>query len=134
MAKYFEVSEESMKTMNRLMFSLYKYFSETVSGLESKTREWDNRHEINRILSPHEYYVLAYGDKKIKLHQHRNGHYSLDCFNIVLTKIPPYNRRTRASEYRYNNFYGDFADLESAISAFLEVSKAILCNEIGVFF
>ena len=43
----FTFSEKTVRELNRMMFTLYKFFSETISGLESESDDWNNLREID---------------------------------------------------------------------------------------
>lgn len=132
--KTFEIPVEEIKQLNRYMYNIYKYFSEIVAGIESSESSWNTRHEINKKIAPHEYFKFRYGDALIQIHLHHDNTYSLELQNYVLTTIPPHKRRTKSSDYRYQNYYGTYEKLEDAVIDFSNVVNAIVDNKLGVLF
>lgn len=134
---FFKFSEDTIKELNRSMFNLYRFFSTLCSNaqhIEIDDDDWSTTSEIEFSLSPHSHYRFVYESASVFIHYHRDGSYSLDCRNIIPTTLKPHSRRVRSSDYRYQNYYGTFKDLSSAVDAFSSFVKAILSDKQGVFF
>lgn len=129
----FTFSEKTVRELNRMMFTLYKFFSETISGLESESDDWNNLREIDYKNRSWLYYQYKQKDVSISIHKNRDDTFSLDCENIILTKVPPKYPK-KCHDYRYRNFFGSYDNLSSAVIAWKKAVKSFLANELGEFF
>ena len=86
----FVFNEESIRELNRMMYTLYKFFSITLSECDKKpTAKWDTRHDIDIHLCPWNYFKFTNGANSICIHHHRDDTYSLECFGYVPRTLKP---------------------------------------------
>lgn len=127
-----EFPVESVKEINRSMYSLYKFFSETVSKIDNPDfRKRTPQQEFDYHSRPWLSYVFQFKDMKLSIHKFRTGYYSLEALGFIITKIMPTHKY---SQYRYNNYYGRYDSLDDAVSAFNTVVKNFVTNENGELF
>ena len=131
--KEFTFTEDTIRELNRMMFTLYKFFSETVEGYESNSDSWNSLREIDCRLREYAYYDFHKKDVRICLHLNRDKTLSLLCENLILTKIPPKYPKKYYSA-RYANLYGSYDNLSSAVIAWQKCVKSYVNNELGVLF
>lgn len=129
----FEFDEKSVREINRMLFTLYKFFSEMVSGYESKSDDWNTLREIDMKNREYQYYDFHKKDIRICIHLNRDKTFSLLCEGLILTKVPPKNKKRYFSS-RDANLYGSFENLSSAVIAWQRAVKSFINNELGEFF
>lgn len=131
MIRYYDFSEDDVKELNRMMYTLYKFFSQKVEGMEPKTTPtWDLSHDINLRLRPWAYFVFTYGAVKISIHHLRNDKFTLEIFGYVPKTLKPLHYRTG----RVTNNFGHFDSLSSAIDNYSEVVREFVLEKLGALF
>lgn len=121
----------TLKELNRMMYTLYKFFSYSLAQLPKKDyRAWKPEDSVHYQLKPHESYSLSLGVNSITIYKIRT-HYTLKLFGVKTSLFPPFKK---SSPFKYVNCYGDFPDLDTACSAFYKVCREFLDTTIGGLF
>ena len=130
-----EFSLSDVRELNRQCFTLYKFFSTVISKNTSPDKRPSTpTDEVECFLRPWLKYVYRDINVQILIHRHRDCTYSIEALGLVLTKIPPHKRRSPSSDYRYQNYYGNYSDLSSCVTAWNTVVKQYVNNQLGEMF
>lgn len=127
-----QIDIKALRELNRMMYTLYEFFSQSVSGFEDDKDSWDSLTEIERKVLPHEFYVFKNNEVSITIHELRDKSFTLDCRGIVPVGLEPMTKRS--SDYRYKSFYGHFDSLEEASSSWSLLVRNYCNDVLGVFF
>lgn len=131
MAKMFEVTEDDLRELNRMMYTLYKYFSLKVSSLEPKeVPKWDSAHDVDIHLRPWSYFRFAYGANSCVIHHLRDDTFTLECFGFVPKTLKPLHYKNG----KMLNMFGHFDDLSTAIDNYSQVVKDYVTEKMGALF
>lgn len=131
-----EISETDFKDLNTQMFTMYKFFSKIAAGVENEDKRSNTPMESLRVEKyPWQTYSFRFLDTQLSIHRLRNGHFTLDTHHLNLSEFnlnSIFNRKK--SDWRYQNYYGDFKTLDSAVHAFCTVVKQFLDSSLGALF
>lgn len=133
---YIQLPEPEVRELNRQMFTIFRYFSNIVSNIATENQQVvDKKNALTVEVDPWNAYHFRLADKEIKIHLLRSGHFCLDVRGFVLEDSPLTRSLPRlTSDYRYQNFYGDFEKLDDCVVAFKKVLKQIIDSELGALF
>lgn len=127
-----EIDIKALRELNRMMYTLYEFFSQSVSGFDNDKDSWDSLTEIERKVLPHEFFVFKNNEVSITIHELRDKTYTLDCRGIVPVDLVPITKNP--SDYRYKCFYGRFYTLPDAVSSWSFLVRNYCNDVLGVFF
>lgn len=131
-----DIPVESLKEIDRSLNTLSRFFAKIVSECETKDkRSYTPRENLLAETYPWKAYIFDYGESHVRIHRHRSGHFSVECLGFILTTVKPFiSSRRHSSDYRYQNYYGDFEKLSDCVKLFSEVCRNVLNDKLGVFF
>lgn len=136
MAKSITFEQDTLTELNHLMYKLYKFFTLSLASVKDDIEvPFSTGDQLHLESSPHDFYVLELGSSKVSIHQFRTC-YCLELCGCTTTrfKFTPLSANQTNSEYRYRNYYGYFADLDTAKNAFYLVCDDILKSNLGALF
>lgn len=125
------LDRNTVRELNRMMYTLYKFFSTSLSSLSPEYDvPFNTADQIHFDSNPADFYVFTCESVSIRIHQVRT-HYCIECCGFVTTVLPPYRP---VNKEKYRNYFGDFATLESAKTGFFMVLDDFIKPNLGALF
>lgn len=126
-----QFSTDTIRELNRMMYTLYKFFSVSLSSCENVSNvPFTTADQIHLDTKPHDYYNFNFGSSSIRIHQIRT-HYTIECCGYVPSCLPMYKN---SHKEKYRNTFGEFDNLDLALNAFYMCCKEFLDSQLGALF
>lgn len=125
------LERSTVSELNRLMYTLYKFFSVSLSTLSPEYDvPFNTADQIHLDSRPSDFYTFTCESSSIRIHQVRT-HWTIECCGFVTKILPPYRPY---SEHKYRNYFGDFDNFESAKIGFFMVLDDFIKPNLGALF
>ena len=110
------IEHEDLLELNRMMYTLFKYFTVLCEKTkESSLVPFRTSDQIHLDMHPEDFYEVIGGSSSVRLHRVRT-HYTLHYCGFNTKVFKPYRP---SSDFKYENYYGDFTTFTTAISGLL---------------
>lgn len=115
--KEVSIDHDSALELNRMIYVLHKYFASLCEQTKADDlTPFRTSDQIHMDIKPQDFYNFEQGENSIRLHQVRS-HYTLVYCGFHTSYFKPYRP---SSDFKYQNYYGDFVTFDDARRAFIE--------------
>lgn len=120
------LEHDDLLELNRMMYTLYKYFNVVCEKTKSDSLvPFKTSDQIHLDVRPEDFYEFVCGSSSIRLHRVRT-HYTLHYCGFNTKVFKPFRP---SSDSKYENYYGDFVNFETATRGFYTAVRELLDQE-----